>query len=50
MVELGEPVSAGEIAALARTTIGNAKQLLRKLVEAGIVCKPEKGRYALVQI
>jgi hypothetical protein len=50
MVELGEPAGPSEIAALARTTIGNAKQLLRKLVEAGIVCKPEKGKYALVQV
>jgi hypothetical protein len=50
MVAIGEPATPSEIATEARTTANGVKQFLRKLVEAGLVCKPEKGKYALTGI
>lgn len=47
LIEIGEPASPSEIAAVAHARVDNVKHLLRKLVEAGIVCKPEPGKYAV---
>jgi DNA polymerase I-like protein with 3'-5' exonuclease and polymerase domains len=47
LAEIGEPASPGEIAAAAHTTATNAKTLLRKLVDAGLVNKVERAKYVL---
>jgi hypothetical protein len=50
LAEIGEPASPNDIAVVARTTAGNVKQFLRKLVDAGLVTRLERGKYALADV
>jgi RecA-family ATPase len=50
LVELGEPATPSEIAAEARTKSANVRQLLRKLLDAGLVYRQEDGKYALKEV
>jgi hypothetical protein len=50
MIELGGPATPSEIAAEAHIAPASAKQMLRRMRDAGIVDQPEKGKYAIAEV